>query len=222
MYQEESPNRRELIPMQRGRKRWKIGGNIKPFSAHPRVGPPWCDTRPPAVRQPKGPYESVPELVVGRRPPVPQKPVTATALKLLELYYRMNAVVMATEERVPIEWIAERILGVRKARAYAIHREIAGHGDLEAWFGRKVLDAIRRGQIGGGRSTRPSRMADAFFIALAGGEAEPRNWPQRVAQHGLGELKAGYTDRDAADFEVRDYLVHSRLLWRLVEDRDQV
>jgi hypothetical protein len=162
----------------------------------------------------------VPEVVVDRRPPVPKKPVTASALKLLELYYRMNAVVMATEERVPIEWIAERILGVRKARAYAIQREIAAHADLEAWFRWKVLDAMRRGRIGGGRSTRPSRMADAFFIALAGGEAEARNCAQSVAEQALGKLKAGCTDRDAADFEVRDYLVHSRLLWRLVEDRD--
>ncbi|HEV3338942.1 MAG TPA: hypothetical protein VG125_01255 [Pirellulales bacterium] len=220
MSQEESPNPSPLIPTQRGRKRWKIGGTMQPFSARPRLGPPRCDMRPPAARQPKGPYESAPESVVDRRPPVAQKPVTATALKLLELYYRMNAVVMATEERVPIEWIAERILGVRKARAYAIQREIAEHADLEAWFRRKVLDAMRRGRIGGGRQTKPSRLADAFFIALAGGEAEARNCARSVAEHAFGKPKAGCTDRDAADSEVRDYLVHSRLLWRLGENKD--
>ena len=146
--------------------------------------------RPPAARQPKGAYESAPETVVDRRPPVPQKPVTATALKLLELYYRMNAVLMATEERVPIEWIGERILGVRKARAYAIQREVAEHADLEAWFRQKVLDAMRRGRIGGGRQTKPSRLADAFFIALAGGQAEARKCAIRVSRNlGFGSWR---------------------------------
>jgi hypothetical protein len=215
MYHEESLNRETLIPTQRGRKRWKIGGTFQAYCARPGFGLPGTDTRPPAARQPRGPYESVPGRLVDRRPPVPQKPITTTALKLLELYYRLNGVVMATEERVPIEWIAARILGVRKRRAYAIQREIAAHGDLECWFRHKALDAMRRGRIGGGRETQASRLADAFFITLAGGEAEARECARLVVGHELSELEAVGDDRAAADAEVREYLVHSRLLWRL-------
>jgi hypothetical protein len=215
MNPEDSPDRGGLLLSQRGRKLWKIGGKFQPFCPQPPVGPPRYDMRPALARQPKGPYESAPETVVDRRPPVQQKPITATALKLLELYIRLNAVVMATERRVPIEWIAERILGVRKARAYAIQREIGAHADLEAWFRKKVLDAMRRGRIGSGRGTKPSRLADAFFIALAGGEAKARKCALGIREHALDALPAARDVRDLADFEVRDYLVHSRLLWRL-------
>ena len=130
MKSEESPVRRRASQTQRGRKRHKLGGRLQRFSASPRIGPPRSDTRPAAARQPKGEYPSVPDTVVDRRPPVAQKPLTASALALLELYYRLNAFVMATEEKAPVEWGAERILGVRKARAYAILREIT-NGDFD-------------------------------------------------------------------------------------------
>ena len=87
---------------------------------------------------------------------------------------------------------AERILGVRKARAYEIQREIAEHGGLDAWFCQKVLEGISAGRIGRGRETLPSQLADAFFIALAGGEAEARSCAlprgqcqSRIAESGL-------------------------------------
>jgi hypothetical protein len=76
---------------------------------------------------------------------------------------------MATEEKAPVEWAAERILGVRKARAYAILREIGAHSDLEAWLRQRVLVGLGSGRIGRGCETRQSALADAFFIALAGG-----------------------------------------------------
>ena len=66
------------------------------------------------ARQPKGEYPSVPETVVDHRPPVSQKPLTASALSLLEFYYKLDTFVMATEEKAPVEWVAERILGVKK------------------------------------------------------------------------------------------------------------
>ncbi len=72
-----------------------------------------------------------PLTIVTRRPPVAQKPLTASALSLLVFYYKLNVFVMATEEKAPVKWVAERILGVRKARAYAIVREIGAHADLE-------------------------------------------------------------------------------------------
>jgi len=77
MSSEESPNRRPAIPTQGGRKRRKLGGTFQRFCASPRIGPPLSDIRPPAARQPKGPYLSVPDTVVDLRPPVPQKPLTA-------------------------------------------------------------------------------------------------------------------------------------------------
>jgi len=219
MSSEESPNRRPATPTQLGRKRRKLGGTLRCFCASSRIGPSRSDIRPPAARQPKGPYPSVPETVVDLRPPVPQKPLTASALALLELYYRLNAFVMATEEKAPVEWVAERILGVRKARAYAILREIGAHADLEAWFRQKVLVGMGRGRIGRGRQTRPSPLADAFFIALAGGESQARSCVRCLAGTARADLQAAARDdHDEAASEVRDYMVHSRLLWRLRTD----
>jgi hypothetical protein len=137
---------------------------------------------------------------------------------LLDLYFRLNAFVMAIEEKVPVEWIGKRILGVGKARAYAILREIDAHADLEAWFRSKALQGMATGRIGRGRQTRPSPLADAFFIALAGGEAEARACVRSLAGASRAEIQtAAGDDLDEAAAEVRDYMVHSRLLWRLSE-----
>jgi len=156
---------------------------------------------------------------VDHRPPVVQKPLTTTALTLLELYYRHNTFVMATEENAPVQWVAERILGVRKTRSYAVLREIGAHADLEAWFRRKVLVGMGRGRIGRGRETRPSPLANAFFIALAGGVAEARSCARCLAGAARADLQAAARDDDdEADAEVRDYMVHSGLLWRLRPD----
>lgn len=216
MSQVKRPYRQVEIPTQRGRKLRKTGGRLRPFWVAPRVGPPRCDTRPPVSRQPKGPYQSVPDSVVDSRPPVRQRPLTAAAEKLLELYFRFDAFVMAIEEHTPVEWAGERILGVRKARAYEIQREIAAHGGLDAWFCQKVLEGMSAGRIGRGRETRPSRLADAFFIALAGGQAEARSCAQCLAGNGEADLQeADRDDPDPAASEVRDYLVYSHGLWRV-------
>jgi hypothetical protein len=91
MSTDESPSRRRAIPTQRGRKRQKLGGALQRFWACPRIGPPRSDTRPPVARQPKGEYPSVPETVVDHRPPVPQKPLTASALSLLSGDYMVRS-----------------------------------------------------------------------------------------------------------------------------------
>lgn len=219
MTSEESPDRGRAIPTQRGRKRQKLGGTLQRFWASHRIGPPRCDTRPPVARQPKGEYLSVPETVVDHRPPVSQKPLTASALTLLGLYYKLNAFVMATEEKAPVEWVAERILGVGRARAYGILHEISVHGDLEAWFCHKALAGMQRGRIGRGRQTEPSPLADAFFIALAGGVSEARSCARCLAGAARADLQeAACDDDDEATSEVRDYMVHSGLLWRLRAD----
>jgi hypothetical protein len=216
MSSDEASSRRPAIAAQLGRKRRKLGGSLQRFCASPRISAPRSDIRPPAARQPKGEYFSVPETVVDLRPPVPQQPLTASALTLLELYYRLDTFVLATEEKAPVEWAAERILGVRKARAYAILREIDEHADLEAWFRQKVLTGMDRGRIGRGRQTRSSPLADAFFIALAGGMSQARSYARCLAGIARVDLQAASgDDHDEAASEVRDYLVHSRLLWRL-------
>jgi hypothetical protein len=127
--------------------------------------------------------------------------------------------VMATEEKAPVEWAAERILGVRKARAYAILREIGAHSDLEGWLRQRVLSGMGSGRIGRGRETRPCSLADAFFIALAGGESEARSCARCLAGATRADLQgAARDDHDEAASEVRDYLVYSGLLWRLGPD----
>jgi hypothetical protein len=219
MSSEKLPDRRPAIQTQRGRKRRKLGGALQPLWAPHRVGQPASDTRPAAARQSKGEYQSVPDTVVDPRPPVPQKPLTASAVALLELYYKLSAFVMATEEKAPVEWAAERILGVRKARAYAILREIGAHSDLEAWLRHRVLVGMESGRIGRGRETRACALADAFFIALAGGESEARSCAQCLAGVTRADLLAATCDdHDEAASEVRDYLVYSGLLWRLRPD----
>jgi hypothetical protein len=86
MTSEECPNRRPAIQTQRGRKRHKLGGTLRRIWASSPIGPPRSDTRPATARQPKGQYQSVPDTVVDPRTPVSQKPLTAPALALLELY----------------------------------------------------------------------------------------------------------------------------------------
>ena len=86
MSSEKLPDRRPAMQRQRGRKRRRLGGALQPLWASPRVGRPGSDTRPAAARQSKGEYPSVPDTVVDPRPPVPQKPLTASAVALLELY----------------------------------------------------------------------------------------------------------------------------------------
>jgi hypothetical protein len=73
MRSEGSPKRRPAVPTQSGQKRQRRGGTLQRYSALPPIGPPRCDLRPPAARQPKGEYPSVPEMVVDLRPPVSQK-----------------------------------------------------------------------------------------------------------------------------------------------------
>jgi hypothetical protein len=135
---------------------------------------------------------------------------------LLELYYRLDAFLLAIEQRAPVEWAGKRFLGVAKNRAYAIQREIDKHGGLEGWLYRKALDAMNAGRIGRGRETQPSPLADAFFIALAGGEDAARSCANCLAGNAVADLRQAHCeDPDPIASEVRDYLVHSRLVWRL-------
>jgi hypothetical protein len=204
------------IPNQRGRKRRKIGGELRGFSRVPRIGPPQCDTRSAAAKQPRGPYLTLPDVIVDSRPRVRRKPFSGSSRKLLELYYRLNSFIMALEELAPIEWAGETLLGFRRGRAYQFQREVAEHGDLEGWFRQKALAGMKRGRIHRGRATEPSRIADAFFIALAGGVPEAKSLAYRLTGNVQSDLlHTAADDRDAADAEVRDYMVHSRLLWRL-------
>jgi hypothetical protein len=95
-------------------------------------------------------------------------------------------------------------------------REIGAHANLEAWLREKVLAGMAAGRIGRGRETRPSPVADAFFIALAGGEAEARSCGRCLAGATRAELPpAACHEADQAESEVRDYMVHSGLLCRL-------
>ena len=216
MSSQQSAERRRAIQTQRGRKTQKLGGTHQRFWTSRGIGPRQCDTRPPMARQPKGDYASVPHTVVDHRPPVCQKPLTQHALRLLELYYRLNVFVMAIEEKAPVEWAAGRILSLRKRRAYAILREIGACADLEDWLRRKVLAGMQSGRIGRGRQTRPSPLADAFFIALAGGVSEARGCARCLAGAARVDMQeAVRDDHDEAASEVLDYMVHSGLLWRL-------
>src|SRR5260370_21592354 len=112
------------------------------------------------------------------------------------------------------------MLGVRKRRAYLILREIEAHADLEDWLREKVLAGMGSGRIGRGRQTEPSPLADAFFIALAGGQSQARSCARCLAGAARADLQAAaHDDDDAAAAEVRDYMGHSRLLWRRPQEK---
>jgi hypothetical protein len=53
---EESPDQRQAIPTERGRKRQMLGGTLQRCWASPQIGPPRSDTRPAAARQPQSEY----------------------------------------------------------------------------------------------------------------------------------------------------------------------
>ena len=75
---------------------------------------------------------------------------------------------------------------------------------------------MESGRIGRGRQTRPSPLADAFFIALAGGVPEAKSCGRCLAGAGRVDMQAAARDdHDEAASEVLDYMVHSGLLWRL-------
>jgi hypothetical protein len=216
MSSEKHQDRRPAIQSQRGRKRQKLGGTLQRIRSSAPIGTPWSDIRPPAARQPKGAYPSIPDTVVDHRPPVAQQPLSASAVTLLTFCYKLSVFVTATEEKAPVEWAGKHILGVRKARAYAILSEIGAHDDLESWLRQKVLAGMASGRIGRGRETRPSALAEAFFIALAGGELEARSCGRCLAGATRADLQAAACrEHDEASSEVRDYMVHSGLLWRL-------
>jgi hypothetical protein len=217
---EQSASRRRAIQTQRGRKTRKLGGTHQRFWASHQIGPPASDTRPPMARQPKGEYASVPDTVVDHRPPVSQKPLTACALRLLELYYKLNVFVTAIEENAPVEWAAEQILGLRKRRAYAILHEIRACTDLENWLRQRALAGMQSGRIRRGRETLRSPLADAFFIALAGGVPEARSCARCLAGAARADIQAAAPDdHDEAASEVHEYMVHSGLIWRLRQER---
>jgi hypothetical protein len=64
---------------------------------------PSTDTRPPLARVSRGDYLSVPDTFVDHRPPVVQKPITASAVNLLSFYVKLSVFLTATEERAPVE-----------------------------------------------------------------------------------------------------------------------
>ena len=91
---EESPHRRRAIQTQRGRKTRKLGGTLQRFwASHRSVRR--VRHKASMARQPKGEYASVPDTVVDHRPPVCQKPLTASAPPA-RVYYKLNVFVMAT------------------------------------------------------------------------------------------------------------------------------
>ena len=99
MSSEKHQDRRPAIQSQRGRKRQKLGGTLQRIWSSAPIGAPLSDIRPPADRQPKGAYPSVPDTVVDHRPPVAQQPLTASAVTLLTFYGPFRLAVAAPSTR---------------------------------------------------------------------------------------------------------------------------
>ena len=210
-------DRRPAIQSQCGRKRQKFGGTRQRIRSPAAIGRrllategPW---RPgsPRVHTRRYPIRS---WIIGRRSHRNRsRPRPSRCSRSI---YKLNVFVTTTEEKAPVEWAGQHILGVRKARAYAILSEIGAHDDLEAWLRQKVLAGMASGRIGRGRETRPSALADAFFVALAGGELEVRNCGQCLAATTRADRRAAAChEHDEANSELRHYMVLSGLLWRL-------
>jgi hypothetical protein len=169
-------------------------------------------------RKPIRPYIDPPEVVTDGRPDARHKALTETAQGLLAELWRRYAFAYACEMGTPVDWAGDRILGVRRQRAYQIRKESATIDDVHAWFVAAVMDAMRRGKIARGRDTAKSDVADAFFTALAGGKEYLRDLRVGFGAQSharLEEINEGLEDHWR---EVNDYLVHSHLVWRMMKE----
>jgi hypothetical protein len=172
--------------------------------------------RQPKVRElPKGDFVDPGIRVIDERPPIKQRQLSSMAEDLLEQYQRRVAFWWAVRAlRTPVEWAGMIHLNVKKRRAYEILEEIGKYGAPQEWFEAKAWEGFQRGEIGPGRGTLTSGLADAFFIALAGGPdqlKELRDSFGARSRINLRDVLEGWRDLEC---EVIDYLVHSRLLWR--------
>jgi hypothetical protein len=208
----------QVIPaLRRGRKLQKAGGgSFRPF-ATATAGPPSDDTRPHSSKYPKGSYLTPPRLVEDRRPCLEERPLTKAAEKLLAEYYKRLSFVGACEDGASVEWAGRHLLGVKKVRAYEIRTEIEECGGVWGWFHASVLQMMDDGRIGRGRGTKKSRVADAFFVALAGGEPGLTYLRAQCGCADKMELERIAEQQGGAQGEALDYLVHSHLLWGFEE-----
>jgi hypothetical protein len=107
--------------------------------------------------------------------------------------------------------------GVGRSRASVIARETQSAGGSHAWFRRRALELIRSGGTSRGRDTIGSDRADAFFRSMIATERLER-WLYRVGYISeVDELRLvdSLKHFDPHEVEAIEYLVQSKVLWRL-------
>jgi hypothetical protein len=131
---------------------------------------------------------------------------------LLEEYLKRRIFWEATESRVPVEWAGNRLLGVKKVRAYEIIKELEECDGPCYWFRETVLQQMRKGKLPRGRETQKSKMADAFFLALAGDDFDYLK--PELGCNPKVDLEELRRNHEEIDREILDYVVYSQLVWR--------
>jgi hypothetical protein len=189
----------------RGRKRQRLsGGSFRNLGRQPKLR-----------ELPKGEFVDPGIRVIDERPPIKQRPLSSQAKELLEGYQRRVAFWWAVRTmKTPVEWAGNVHLDVKKRRAYEILDELEKYVSPQEWFEAKAWEAFQRGQIGPGRGTLTSGLADAFFTALAGGPDHLKALRDSFGARSRINLRDVLEEWHDLECEVIDYLVHSRLLWR--------
>jgi hypothetical protein len=153
--------------------------------------------------------------VIDHRPEIRQKPLTRAAIKLLEAYMARETFWWAIHAMLfPVEWSGRTYLRVGKTRAFEVLRELEEFDSPHAWFRGRALLGMSEGEIGRGRETQGSPLADSFFVALAGGQSEIGTLRCQVSSQRSVDVREIHRGQSEIEREITDYAVYSRLIWR--------
>jgi hypothetical protein len=171
---------------------------------------PPSDTRPLSAKCSKGFHLDNNRFYTDHRRPVPQKPITKGAIKLLAEYQRRRAFMAAIANGAPIDWAGDVFLRVGKSRAHEIHNEMAlvGPSPYE-WFIQRFIEGLASKTIGEGRATEQSALANCLYIELAGGQAGWNHIRMKSGGRHKIVLKELRETMDVIDREVNDYGIYS-------------
>lgn len=177
---------------------------------------PRNDTQPPMAKRPKGPYLDPKRFFVDGRRPVPVKPISKSAIDLLEDYHRRRAFEEAIDAGAPVEFAGRALLRVNRTQAFNIQKSMPD--GAYAWFEMEFAFRLARGKIAEGRATERCPLADHFYIELSGGI---RVWNSlRLTGGGRRKImvKEELTEMDISLRESTSYGIWSRAFHNWKED----
>jgi hypothetical protein len=163
-----------------------------------------------------------PVVINDRRPEAKTFPLTDLAYRLLKEYMKREPFWWAvTGLRFSVEDAGSIYLEAARAKSYKVYNELLSQEEDEnltrpmSWLRSAVTLGIREGRIRRGRETESGPWANAFFLALAGGSGRAANFMGEADASGPVIDIRQIPCKQQIDKEIRDYLIHSHLWWRL-------